>query len=161
MKIFFRNDLNSHQSVETLKFIKDNEIDWCGFHLATPLRGSELYDICIKNNYIKKTLRIGENEDQMNNYIINAGTPPEELSKKTYIMNLDVNFVNNYRMKIGDYETAAKCFQSVINITTNHAFAYYYLAKCNINSDENMNDFIRIINTDQTWKKYALYFNLI
>ena len=43
-------------------------------------------------------------------------------------MNLDVNFVSNHRMQIGDYETAARCFQEVIDRHPNHPFAHYYLA---------------------------------
>ncbi len=155
--------------IETLKFIKDIGFDWCGFHLATPLRGSELYDICIKNGYINKNLKIGETKDQMNNYIINAPPHliPEKITKETYIMNLDANFVNNYRMKIGDYEIAAKCFKDVINRTTDHAFAYYYLARAQeaMNEDPelikvNKNKFNEIINVDNVWKEYAEYFNL-
>lgn len=151
----------------TMKFIRNIEFDWCSFNLATPLRGSRLYDICIKNGYIPKTLKIGDIEDKK--YIIK--TPeldPEYINKKTYLMNLEVNFVNNHRMKIGDYNIAKRCFEDVIQRTTNHAFAYFYLAKCQEllgeNSEKikyNKDKFYEIIEKDSTWKEYTYHFRII
>jgi radical SAM superfamily enzyme YgiQ (UPF0313 family) len=151
---------------ETYDFIKDVQLDWSGLSLATPLRGSRLYDICIENGYIDKDLKIGEIEDKK--YIIK--TPeldPEYISRQTYLMNLDINFVNNYRMKIGDYKVAANCFHDVIKRYSSHAFAYYYLAKAQeaLNKSPeliklNMNKFHEIIENDSTWKEYSQYYNL-
>ncbi len=150
---------------ETVKFIKDVELDWAGFSLATPSRGSELYRICIEKGYIKN---MGIGELDTSKYILN--TPEytaEYVTRKTYLMNLDVNFVNNYRMKIGDYLVAAKSFRDVIKRYKNHAFAYYYLARAQeaMNEDPelikfNKNKFNEIINGDNVWKEYAEYFNL-
>jgi len=152
--------------LETLKFIKEIELDWSGFSLAVTLRGSPLYDICVTNGYISKNLRIGEVESDK--YIIRVpGIDPDYITRATYLMNLDVNFVNNNRMKTGDYRVAANCFKDVIRRYDNHAFAYYYLAKAQeqINSDSeqanaNMSKFQSIINSDPTWKEYFEYFNL-
>lgn len=149
---------------ETMKFIRDMEFDWCSFNLATPLRGSQLYDICVKNGYIPGNLKIGDIEDKK--YIIKTpDLDPDYINKKTYLMNLEVNFVNNYRMKIGDYEISAKCFQDVLQRTTNHAFAYYYLAKCQelLGYDPsivegNRDRFYEIVKKDNTWKEYAEHF---
>lgn len=151
----------------TMKFINDMKFDWCSFNLATPLRGSRLYDICIKNGYIPKTLKIGDIEDKK--YIIRTSKlDPEYINKKTYLMNLEVNFVNNYRMKIGDYIIAKRCFEDVIQRTTNHAFAYFYLAKCQelLCEDEkkvkyNKEKFYEIVEKDSTWKEYADHFGII
>ena len=152
---------------ETLHFIRDVELDWSGFSLAIPLRGSELYDICIKNGYISKDLKIGDLGDK--EYIIRTpDSDPEEIITKTYLMNLDVNFVNNYRMKIGDYRVAANSFRDVAMRYPDHAFAYYYLAKAQeaMHEDQeiidlSMDKFYEIINTDSTWNTYAQYFNLV
>lgn len=152
---------------ETLNFIRDVELDWSGFSLAIPLRGSELYNICIKNGYISKDLKIGDLGDK--EYIIRTpDSDPEEIINKTYLMNLDVNFVNNYRMKVGDYQVAANCFRDVTMRYPDHAFAYYYLTKAQESMHEdqkiinlNMDKFYEIINTDATWNRYAQYFNLI
>lgn len=146
---------------ETIRFIKDVELDWAGFSIATPSRGSELYRICIEKGYIKN-LRIGE-MDAINTPEYTA----EDVARKTYLMNLDVNFVNNYRMKIGDYQIAAKSFQDVIRRYANHAFAYYYLARAQEAMNENpeliklnKDKFNELIKRDIVWKEYAEYFNL-
>ena len=151
---------------ETIKFIKDVELDWSGFSLATPSRGSELYRICIENGYIKKDIGIGEMDPSK--YIIN--TPdysPEYVTRKSYLMNLDVNFVNNYRIKYGEYKIAADCFKDVIRRYPDHAFAYYYLAKAlyALNKDikqmkRTMDKVEEIISKGGMWTEYFEYFNI-
>ena len=44
-------------------------------------------------------------------------------------MNLDVNFVHNRRMQIGDYKTAAGSFEEVVERYGKHAFGHYFLAE--------------------------------
>lgn len=113
---------------ETVSFIKEVGLDWAGFNPATPVRGSKLYDDCIKNGWIKKQ-KIDEIEDKR--YIINVpGTSPEHVIQQIHEMNMDVNFHNNYRMKTGDYETAIKCFQEVIRRYSGHEVAKHYLKIC-------------------------------
>ena len=121
--------------------------------------------MCVTKGYIKN-LRIGELD--ANKYIIN--TPDytaEYVARKTYLMNLDVNFVNNYRMKIGDYQVAANSFRDVIRRYADHAFAHYYLARAQeaMNEDPeliklNKDKFNEIIKRDNVWKEYTEYFNL-
>ena len=80
---------NDKHRDETVKFIKEIELDWSGFSLATPSRGSELFKICIRNGYIKKNMAIDELD--VNKYIIN--TPeytPEYVTK--------LKFHRNYTM---------------------------------------------------------------
>nr|VFJ96099.1 MAG: Radical SAM superfamily enzyme YgiQ, UPF0313 family [Candidatus Kentron sp. LFY] len=150
---------------ETVEFIKEVGLDWSGFSLATPSRGSELFKICIENGYIRRDMGVAELD--VNKYIIN--TPeytPEYVAKKTYTMNLDVNFVNNYRMKHGEYRIAADAFMDVIKRYPNHAFAYYYLSKSlyALNKDREaqlaMENFYEIKRKDDMWKEYVKYFNI-
>lgn len=151
---------------ETLNFIRDVKLDWSIFSVATPWRGSQLYDICVKNGYIRKDLKIGE--IAIDKYIITTpDIDPEHITKQTYLMNLDVNFVNNYGMKTGNYPAAASCFRQVIAGYANHAFAYYYLARAQEAMNENpeiiklnMNKFHKIIKEDAGWKECAEYFKL-
>ncbi len=151
---------------ETVDFIKSVGLDWSGFSLAAPLRGSPLYDICIKNGYIKKGLKIGEFDHSQ--YIIQTpDLDPVQITHKTYLMNLDVNFVNNHRMKMGDYQVAANCFRDVSERYLNHAFAYYYLAEAlegmNANPELikiNRDKFYEILESDDVWREYAEYFSL-
>ncbi len=150
----------------TMEFIRQIGFDWCGMNVATPLRGSRLYDLCIENGYIPRDLKIGDIRMQDKKYIIRApGLEPEEITKKTYLMNLESNFVNNYRIKTGDYQVAANCFRDVIRRTKNHAFAYYYLAIANeaiYNAPDPINriKYFEIIQKDPVWKEYAEHFKL-
>ena len=151
---------------ETAQFIKDVGLDWGSFSLASPIRGSELYDICIKNKYIPTNMKIGEYE--LGTYIIRApGLDPETLPQVSYRMNLDVNFVNNRRMRIGEYEVAARCFEDVIERYREHAFAHYFLAKAyeKIGGNagkvaENMRLYESILAKDRTWQSHAEHFGL-
>jgi anaerobic magnesium-protoporphyrin IX monomethyl ester cyclase len=155
---------------ETIDFIRDIGFDWISVNSATPLRGSRLYDICIENGYIEKKSKIGEVEYEMKNYIIDAPPhlTPEIINRTVQLMNLDINFVNNYRMKMGDYQIAAHCFEDVIDRVPDHAFGHYYLAKCQEKMNEdpeiiksNTDKFYDIISKDKTWKDYSEYFGLI
>jgi len=153
---------------ETINFIRDIGFDWISVNSASPLRGSELYDICIKNGYIEKSPKIGELEYEMKNYIINAPPhlTPEIINRIVYLMNLDTNFVNNYRMKIGDYQIAAYCFQDVLDRVPDHAFACYFLSKAQAKlglikqSIFNHDKYKEIISKDLIWKNWAEHFNL-
>ncbi len=153
---------------ETIDFIRDIELDWISVGSATPLRGSKLYDICIENGYIEKTTKIGQIECEMRNYVINAPPhlTPEIINKVVYSMNLDTNFVNNYRMKIGDYQVASYCFQDVLDRVPDHAFAHYFLSKAQEKlglieqSKNSYNKFVSIIDNDPFWKNWSEQFDL-
>jgi radical SAM superfamily enzyme YgiQ (UPF0313 family) len=152
--------------IETAQFIKDVGLDWGSFSLASPIRGSELYDICIKNKYIPDNMKIGEYE--IGTYIIRApGLDPESLPQISYRMNLDVNFVNNRRIRIGDYQVAARCFEDVIERYRDHAFAHYYLANAYEKiggNDEKVKDNLQLYNAiiakNGSWRSHADYFGL-
>ena len=150
---------------ETLNFINNLGLDWASFSLAIPSRGSELYNICIENGYIRKDMRVDELETDT--YIINVpGYPPEYVAKRTYLMNLDVNFVHNYRMRNGEYKIAAAAFSDVIKRHPNHAFAHFYLSKALAAQKEDtlatisLDTFNKIIKNDLSWKEYTDYFSI-
>lgn len=151
---------------ETAQFIKDVGLDWASFSLASPIRGTELYDICVKNKYIPENMKIGEYE--IGTYIIRApGLDPDALPTVSYRMNLDVNFVNNRRMRAGDFRVAARCFEDVIERYREHAFAHYFLAKAyeklggqDDMVQENMRIYEAIVAKDETWRGHADHFGL-
>lgn len=152
--------------IETVRFIKEVGLDWAGFNLATPLRGSELYKICKENGYIDPNFGIGDLG--MHDYVIKApGLEPADIKRKRYLMNLDVNFINNHRIKVGDYEVAILCFKDVIARYENHAFAYYCLAKAlaALNEDKQqikraMDKVEEIISQDGVWQEYFEHFGI-
>ena len=91
---------------------------------------------------------------------------PEEIERKAYEMNLELNFVNNADMRHHRYEKAFSAFQNVINITDNHAFAYYAAAQAlkKLNRIAAFNEYAQkyndIINTSEYWSSYASKFGL-
>jgi len=119
---------------ETSLFINDVGFDWCFFNPVVPFRGSPLYDECIDKGYIEKTgigeRVIGSYSDRESYFIKVPGIDPGEVFDKIYNMNIELNFHNNYRMKIGDYETAAKCFKEVLKRSQGHKWAQDYLSLC-------------------------------
>jgi anaerobic magnesium-protoporphyrin IX monomethyl ester cyclase len=153
--------------IDTAQFIKDVGLDWASFSLASPIRGTELYDTCVKNKYIPDNMKIGEYE--LGTYIIRApGLSPETLPQISYRMNLDVNFVNNRRMRMGDYRVAARCFEDVIERYREHAFAHYFLAKAyekiggnEMKVNENLELYKSIIAKNAVWRSHADHFGLI
>lgn len=158
-------ELDEHR-LETLKFIKDVGLDWAGFSLAYPSKGSILYDLCIENGYIAKQSFL--NGTSQSEYIIdNPDYPREHIIEQTYTMNLDVNFVHNRRMQDGQYEVAAKAFKQVLDRYSEHAFAYFYLAKA-IGLSKGKTDealfarerYLEIIRSSERWQKYNDHFSL-
>lgn len=152
--------------VETVRFIKEVGLDWANFNFATPLRGSELYKICKENKYIDPNFGIGD--AGMLDYVINApGLSPSIIKKERYLMNLDVNFINNHRMRIGDYKVAILCFSDIIERYENHAFAYYCLARAMSALRASpqkikwiMNKAVEISSKDTSWKEYFEHFGI-
>jgi len=151
---------------ETLQFIKDVGLDWASFSLASPIRGTELYETCKRNKYIPEKMKIGEYE--LGTYIIRApGLDPETLPTESYRMNLDVNFVSNRRMRMGEYDVAIRCFEDVIDRYKEHAFAHYFLAQAyakvgghDQRVQDNLAAYEAILAKNETWRGHAAYFGL-
>jgi radical SAM superfamily enzyme YgiQ (UPF0313 family) len=129
----------------TTQAIKDWGLDWACISNACPTRGSVMQKECLEKGYIPREMKIDDLD--MNNYIITA-PGCEDLVKKSYLMNLDVNFINNYRMLHGDYETAIRAFMDVLARYPDHAIAYHCIALC----AERM--FQRKMDQNPEWKMY-------
>jgi radical SAM superfamily enzyme YgiQ (UPF0313 family) len=163
--IGFPGEKEEHRQ-ESLNFIKNSNIDWCYMFCATALKGSRLYDECAEKGYIDlKQLNV---DGYCTSNINTPDFTAEEITKKAYLMNLELNFVYNNRFLKGDYKTAILYFEHVTNKYPDHAFGHYYLAK----SYEKLDDyrdkakfysdkFYEIINISNEWKEYAEYFKLI
>ena len=164
--IGFPGETDEHRE-ETRRFIAEVGIDWCFFNFATPLRGSELFKICIEQGWVDKKF-IGIGRVDMSEYIIRSpGIDPQEITDQIYRMNLEANFVNNYRMKIGDYSTAKRCFEEVLERHPDHPFALYFLAKAqealgveSESVDRNFRRYEAILAADPRWQALALSFAL-
>ena len=112
---------------DTRAFLKTINADWFRINVATPLAGSEMYDICETKNYFKAIPILGnykkaivETEDFTAAYIQEA----------SYLMNIELNFVHNANMKLGHYEMALDSFANVLKAKYDHPIAHYYVSIC-------------------------------
>jgi radical SAM superfamily enzyme YgiQ (UPF0313 family) len=119
-------ELDEHRQ-QTLDLLLDVGFDWVHVFCAVPILGSRLYDICVANGY----LETNDVLDHVNTKsVIRApGVDPKAIQAYAYEMNLLVNFVHNYNLKIGRFDTAAKYFENVIGKYPDHALAYYALSR--------------------------------
>ncbi len=163
--IGFPGETEEHRQ-ESLNFIKKSEIDWTYVFCATALKGSRLYDECIDKGYIdqEKLCVDGYCASNINTSKFTA----EEITRKAYLMNLELNFVENYRYLKGDYKTAILYFEHVTRKYPDHAFGHYFLAKCYEKLDNHqdkvkvhIDKYNEITNISNEWKEYATYFKLI
>lgn len=149
-----------------LEYLLTTNINWFQCFVTAPLPGSELYKICKEKGYL-----INEGDlsyiDYKKCFIKTQDFTPEYIERKAYEMNLTLNFVNNYDYRMGNYETALKLFERVINaVIDTHAFAYYFAAKCclKLHLDAKYrlykDKYEEMIQKYEFWKEYAAQFNL-
>ena len=157
------------ERIQNREFILDVGIDWSFFNYATPLRGSELFRQAKQNKWVdEKYLKLGEVD--LTDYILRVpGMSPEKVKEDMFFMNLDVNFVNNRRMRVGDYDTAIFSFNEVISRHADQPFAHYFISeaykKRGLTDDFNkanfhFNRYLELISADKDWFDYANKFHL-
>jgi len=149
---------------DTRAFLKTLDATWFRINIATPLVGSEMLDICIKNNYLKGSYIGCDFKDAV---IETEDFTTEYIKEKAYSLNLELNFVGNSDLRLGNYEKALKGFENTIRVKSDHAFAYYFAAKCYkmMNLDEKYlaykAKYQELIEKSAFWKNYANQFNLV
>ena len=147
------------QARNNLRKIKTN---WFNIACASPLVGSEMYDIAKEKGFIDD-VTIGS--DYHFAVIETDQFTPEYIQRMQYIMNLELNFVYNNDMEVGDYKTALIGFKNVIKVRSDHAFAHYFAAICyqklgdEKNYEIHKNEFDIYSNTT-FWKQYIEYFDI-
>jgi anaerobic magnesium-protoporphyrin IX monomethyl ester cyclase len=112
---------------DTKTFLKTIHANWFIILCATPLVGSEMLDICLKKNYLKGSYL---DCDYKKTVVETEDFTAEYIKEKAYLLNLELNFVENCDFRLGDYETALKGFENAIRAKNDHALAYYYASKC-------------------------------
>lgn len=149
---------------DTRAFLKTLNATWFRINIATPLVGSEMLDICIKHNYLKGSYI---DCDYKRAIIVTQDFSAEYIQEKVYSLNLELNFAGNSEFRIGNYSRALKQFETILSIRNDHAFAYYFAAKCckMMNLDEKYlvykEKYKEIIEESALWRNYADRFNLV
>jgi hypothetical protein len=80
-------------------------------------------------------------------------------------MNLTVNFINNYNMKVGNYKIAEDYFKNVCSKYPTHFFGQLYLseslrAQGKPDWEENLRLAIEIFETDSFWREKAVSYKV-
>lgn len=149
---------------ETVSFMKDAGFNWVALFIASPIVGSELYQICKD-----KGLFLSDNMKHFHYALCNIKlehSTSEEMEELKYRINLEVNFVDNYDLRNNMPETALIGFRDVINRVPDHAFAHYFAAICygRMNERElekkHFEKYFEIISNLKQWAEYAKYYNL-
>jgi radical SAM superfamily enzyme YgiQ (UPF0313 family) len=149
---------------ETRDVILDWGLDWASFNYATPLRGSELFRQCKDNGWIEERyLPIGAID--MTKYVIRApGIDPAEIESFVFNVNLDVNFVHNRNMRIGNFEVARRTFKELVERHPGQAFAHYFLARCDDllagDGSAGYRRYEQIVTESPVWREAAERFGL-
>jgi radical SAM superfamily enzyme YgiQ (UPF0313 family) len=148
---------------DSRSFLKTINVNWFRIYIASPLAGSEMLDICLKKNYIK-----GE-YNKCNFKKANIET--EEFNAKyiqemAYIMNLDLNFVENSDFRLGNYGVAVQGFENAIKAKPDHAIAYYRASECYKvlgdpkKAQEYLNSAQIISTKNPFWRRYIEMFKI-
>jgi len=119
------------EGLANLRTIKTN---WYNIACASPIVGSEMYDIASENNYIT-TETLGS--DFRTAVIATEDFTAEYIQWFQYLMNLDLNFVNNNDVELGEYELALQAFSNVVRLRPDHAFAHFFSAYCHFKIGRN------------------------
>ncbi len=157
-------EMDEHR-LETQNMLLDVGFDWVHIFIGIPIVGSRLYNICVENGYLI--------DSDMNNHIISRanikapGVDPEKIEEAAYMMNLKVNFVNNWNMSIGNYKKAASYFENVVDKYKDHALGHYYLAKAyegmgyeQVLIKKHVDAFLSSVENGKKWKRYVNRFGL-
>ncbi len=149
---------------ESVRFMKEAGFNWVAIMIATPIAGSELFKICREDNLLLS--------DKMEDFhygkctIKLSHSSPEEIEELRYLINLEVNFVENYDLKNGREDLALVGFEDVIKRVADHAFAHYFSSMCyrklkDLDRErKSMDRYFEIIKDSPYWAGYARHFGL-
>ena len=112
------------EGLDNLRKVKAN---WFNIACASPLVGSEMHELAVKKEYIKESTM---GSDFHHAVIETEDFTPEYVQQMEYTMNLELNFVYNNDIEVGEYELALRGFMNVIRVRPDLAFAHYFAAMC-------------------------------
>lgn len=148
---------------ESREFLKTIYADWFRIFTAMPIEGSEMFERC-------KAEDLFEDNALNANYkrpVINTGQlSSRDILEHTYSLNLELNFVYNSNMRLGNYAVAIESFKNVVRVKPDHAFANYFLAKCYMQlgltnlAIEAGTRYEETVTSDPFWRNYAAKFGL-
>lgn len=148
---------------DSRQFLRTVGANWFRINVATPLLGSEMHDICEEKSYFKGLVI----ESNYKKAIVGTEDfDPQYIQEVTYDLNIELNFVYNADMALGDYEMALKGFENAIRAKPDHALALYYSSLCHrhLGNEEQANRHLEQAKeaypSSPLWEKYAKRYNI-
>jgi len=146
---------------DTCSFLKTINANWFRVVVATPLVGSEMFDICMKKGYLKH----GYIDCNYKKAVVDTEEfTADWIQERAYLLNLELNFICNSDVKFGRYRIALKGFESAIKAKADHAIAFWCAAKCyrELGEVDKAEEYLHraktIIAGDERWRRYAEVF---
>ena len=145
------------------RFLKTIYGTWFRIYVAVPLVGSEMHRLCLERGYVKDGYKDGDFKKAV---IETEHFSAEYIQHVAYSLNLDLNFVENSEMRLGNYARALKEFENTIRVKNDHAFAFYFAAKCYAalgrpdKYAEYKEKYYTIIHASHFWQSYVAEFEL-
>lgn len=149
---------------ETVEFIKTVGLNWVDVFSASPIAGSELYEICKKNGYLDN-----EGAEKYDFYTCCIKTDeftPQDIEKIQLETVLYTDYVNNWDMIHGDYQTAFINFGHVMKSNPDNPFAFYYAGECakkmgdSETAERLIGQAFEIKNKDKKWDELFEKYNI-
>ena len=112
---------------DTRKFLMDLGANWYRINVATPLAGSEMYIKAKEKGQIIGDIRMAGYKTCV---VQTEHFTPEQIEKVAYDINLEMNFLNNIDIKIGNYVESIDIFNNVLLVRNDHVLAKYMIVFC-------------------------------
>lgn len=115
------------QMQQTIDFARALCVDWATIHPAAPLVGTEMYHQMLERGDIDSSF----NWDSAF-FAERAFDTPEvgaqELKTLCYRANLELNFFENYNLRVGNWDTAIALYKDILRAYPGHLAAQYCIA---------------------------------
>lgn len=153
------------QMLETIDYAKKLKSDWCTFHIAAPLRGTEMYKQFVDMGYIKDEVSTWSTAFFQERSFDTPEISADGLKELFYRANLEVNFLNNPNLLDGNYDKALWIYKDIVKSYPFHVIGWYCIMLCyeaigDINNRNNvLANIVDLIKTDlrarQLYKTYS------
>lgn len=109
----------------TRHFMRTAPVDWYIINVAQPYQGSKLYDQCLANGWLRQSRENG----MLSWYIETEQGFADRMQKLRYQLKIEMNYLNNYNLRSGNYKKALSIFRKTADGHPNHAISQYCAAK--------------------------------
>lgn len=112
------------QMEETVSYMRNLKADWYTVFTAIPFPGTEMNRQFVERGHIKQyDEELWETSHYGNRMFDTDECSAEFLTNFVYEVNLDLNFINNYNLRSGNFKKAILLFEDIVRMYPFHVFA--------------------------------------